>query len=185
MAISRKRKEELVAEYVELLRNSQGVILTEYRGLGMPALDNVRGRVRGKTEDGGQYEGEYHVAKNTLIEVALQQAGWTVPEDLLSGPTAIAFAFKDVRSLAKNLLDYTREEEKFSIKGGILQAAALNADQVKRLSELPPREVLLAQIVGAIQGPLSQLVGLLTAPMRELAYILQAHSEQGQNEANA
>lgn len=182
MAITKKRKGELVADYVDLLRRSQGLVMTEYRGLPMPALDAVRSRVRGTQSD---YQGEYHVTKNTLLEVALQEVGWTVPTDLLTGPTAVAFSFVDIPVLAKALLDYAKDNEKFVIKGGLLPATVLNPAQIKRLSELPPRDVLLAQIVGAIQGPMSQIVGLLTAPMRDLAYILQAHSEQHQSEAQS
>lgn len=174
MAITKERKEELVAQYTDLIRRSQALILTEYRGLTMPNLNQLRDRLR-------QVGGEYHIAKNTLLQIALERAGYPVAADLFAGPTAVGFSFEDPAATAKALLDLRRDLDRLVVKGGLMKDAVLSADQVQALAELPPRDIVLAQVLGSIQGPLAALVGILNAPLRELVYILQQRGAQEQS----
>ena len=178
MAITKARKHELVEEYAGLIGRSQALILTEYRGMTMPDLNQVRSRLR--TAGAG-----YHITKNTLFQLALEQAGYPVPEDLFTGPTAVGFSFEDPTALAKALLEVKRDLELLVIKGGLMRGMVLNADQVRALAELPPREIVLAQVLGSVQGPMAALVGLLTAPLRELTYVLQQRGAQAEEAAAA
>jgi large subunit ribosomal protein L10 len=173
LAITKERKEELVAEYAELIERSQALILTEYRGLTMPNLNQLRDKMR-------QAGGEYHVTKNTLLQIALERAGYPAAADLFDGPTAVGFSFEDPGAVAKALLDLRRDLEQLTVKGALMRDSVLSADQVQALAELPPREVVLAQLLGTIQGPLASLVGILNAPLRELVYVLQQRGAQEQ-----
>lgn len=173
MAITKERKQELVAQYTDLLRRSQVLIVTEYRNLKTSDLNQLRERMR-------QVGGEYHITKNTLFQIALKQAGYPVPADLLAGPTAVGFSFGDPTAAAKALLGLKRDLEPLVIKGGLMPGSVLTAEQVQALAELPSREVVLAQVLGSLQGPLAMLVGLLNAPLRELVYILQQRGAQAE-----
>jgi len=173
LAITKERKQELVAQYTDLIRRSQALILTEYRSLKTADLNQLRERMR-------QAGGEYHITKNTLFQIALKQAGYPAPDDLFAGPTAVGFSFGDPTATAKALLGLKRELEPLIIKGGLMQGRMLTPEQVQALAELPSREVVLAQVLGSLQGPLAMLVGLLNAPLRELVYILQQRGAQAQ-----
>jgi large subunit ribosomal protein L10 len=173
LAITKARKDELVAEYAELIERSQALILTEYRGLTMPNLNQLRDKIR-------QSGGEYHITKNTLLQIALERAGFPAAADLFDGPTAVGFSFEDPAATAKALLDLRRDLEMLVVKGGLMKDGVLSADQVQALAELPPREVVLAQVLGTIQGPLASLVGLLNAPLRDLVYVLQQRGAQAE-----
>ncbi len=170
MAISRERKEQVVEELTELLKASQGIVLTDYRGLNVNDMMNLRRRLH---ESGAVFK----VAKNTLTKLALQRAGLPTPEDMLEGPTAITFLKDDVAGPAKTLLDFAKQTGILSLKGGLLGNSILSAEAVSDLAKLPPRDVLLAQLVAAIQGPMANLANILMAPMRDLVYVLQARAE--------
>jgi large subunit ribosomal protein L10 len=170
LAISKKRKDEFVTHYVDWLNRSQAVFMTEYSGLSMKQIDDLRGKIR---EAGG----EFHIVKNTLGKVAFQQAGLPVSEKLLSGSTACAFAFKDTPELAKIITEYARTSEFVKVKGGYLEKREISADQVKSLAELPPLPVIRAQLLGTIQAPASKLVRTLAEPARGLAAVIKAYAE--------
>jgi len=170
LAISKKRKNEFVAQYVEWLNRSQSVFVTEYSGLTMKNIDDLRAKVR---EAGG----EFHIIKNTLGKVAFQQAGLPASENLLAGSTAIAFAFQDTPAMAKVIADFARTSEFVKVKGGYLEKALIDADQVKALAELPPLPVMRAQLLGTLQAPASKLVRTLAEPARALAAVIKAYAE--------
>ena len=170
MAISKKQKNEFVAQYVEWLNHSQAVFVTEYSGLTMKNIDDLRAKVR---EAGG----EFHIVKNTLGKVAFEQAGLRVSEKLLTGSTAIAFAFQDTPAMAKVISEYARTSEFVKIKGGYLEKRAIGPDQVKALAELPPLPVMRAQLLGTLQAPASKLVRTLAEPARALAAVIKAYAE--------
>ena len=176
MAISRAQKEQMVADYVEKMSNSQALILTDYRGLAVADLGDLRRRLR-------EVDGVFQVVKNTLFARALEEAGLPIPSEQMEGPLAVGYCLGDAPPVAKALMDYAKEMELLKVKGAILGTNLLDLDGVKGLADLPPREVLLAQLVGAVQGPMASLVSTLQAPMRELVQVLQARSEQGQEEA--
>ncbi len=167
MAITKERKEKLISQYTELMKRSEGMIITEYSGMNMKQIDELRGKVR---EAGG----EFHIAKNTLSKKAFSSAGIPVPSDLFEGSTAIVFAFKDAAGMSKIMVDVGRTMEMVKIKGGFLGDRAITADQVKELSNLPPLPVVRSQLMGTILAPANQLVRTLAEPGRSLAAVLKA-----------
>jgi large subunit ribosomal protein L10 len=176
LAITRDKKHQMVAEYSDRLSASQALILADYRGLTVAEITDLRGRLR-------EVNGAFQVVKNTLFKLALEQANAPVPEDLLAGPVAVGYCLGEVPPVAKALVDFAREFEALSLTGAIVGTQVLDAAGVQALADLPPREVLLAQVVGAVQAPLSSVVGVVTAPLRELVQVLQARSEQAQQAA--
>jgi large subunit ribosomal protein L10 len=176
LAISKERKREIVADYAEKMSSSQAMILADYRGLSVADLSELRVGLR-------EVEGVFQVVKNTLFDRALQDAGIPVPWGHLEGPIAVGYCFDEVPPVAKALTEFAKEQASLKIHGAILGQEFLDAEGVKSLADLPAREVLLAQLVGAVQGPMSNLVTTITAPMRELVHVLQARSEQNQEAA--
>jgi large subunit ribosomal protein L10 len=171
LAITKRRKDELVAQYLEWVRSSQAVILTEYVGLTMKQIDDLRAKVR----DAG---GEFHIIKNTLGRVAFESAGLPVPEKLLEGSTAVAFAFQDAAAMAKMMTDFARTNELVKIKGGYLEKRAINTLEVKNLADLPPLPVMRARLLGVLQAPASQLARTLAEPARQVAAVLKAYADR-------
>lgn len=171
MAISEKRKEELVVEYQEWAGKSRAIILSEYTGMSMKNIDNLRGKVR---EAGG----EFHILKNTLARLAFEQAGMTVPSGYLEGSTAASFAFSDAPAIAKVVTEFSRSVEFLKVKGGYLDSQPMDARQVTALAELPPLPVLRAQLLGTLLAPASQLVRTLAEPARSLAAVVQAYADR-------
>ena len=171
MAITRERKQELIDKYAEMLSQSQGVILTDYRGLTVSQIETVRNKLR-------EVNSPYHVVKNTLLELALKQSGLPTPEEILSGPVAASFCYTDLPAVAKTLVDFTKELDTFKIKGGLMGKEIVNSEDIKSLASLPSRQVLLAQVVGGFQAPISGLATALSGILRSLVYVLQARKEQ-------
>ncbi len=173
MAITKQRKEEVLATYRDWLKRSQAVILVEYTGAKMKDMDNIRAKVR---EAGG----EFHVVKNTLVRRAFTDNGMTLPEDFLTKSTAISFAFTDPAATAKALSDATKSMEFVKVKGGFLAGQMLNSVQMKALANLPPLPVVRAQLLGVLQAPAGKLVRTIAEPARSLASVFRAYSEKAQ-----
>ena len=171
MAISKQHKDELVAFYTEQLHRSQALIMTEYSGLNMKQMDELRGKIR---EAGG----EFHIVKNTLGQVAFDAAGLPQPDKLMKGSTAIAFAFQDGPAMAKIISDYARTSDFVKVKGGYLGKNLMSAEEVKALAELPPLPVMRAQLLGVLSAPASKLVRTLAEPARQVAAALKAYAEK-------
>ena len=168
----RQEKERAVDELADKLGRSQMVVLTDYRGLSVAEMSNLRGRLR-------QAGAEYQVAKNTLTRFAAERAGRTAILPELEGPTAIAFGYDDPTVAAKAVNDVARgSRNALGIKGGVLGTQALSPAQIESLANLPPREVLLGRVLGGIQGPSYRLVGVLTASLRNLASVLDQRAKQ-------
>jgi large subunit ribosomal protein L10 len=176
LAISREKKLQMVADYVDKVSRSKAVILADYRGLTVANMTELRGRLR-------EVDGLFQVVKNTLFARALQEAGLPVPTETMQGPVAAGFCLGDSPPIAKVLMDFAKETQILQIHGAIMGDRFLDAKAVAAMADLPPREILLAQLLGAVQGPMSSLVGTITAPLRELVQVLQARSEQGQEAA--
>jgi large subunit ribosomal protein L10 len=166
-----KKKREVVDELTEKLGRSHMAVVTDYRGLTVSDMAQLRRQLR---EAGVDYE----VAKNTLLRLAAERAGYPDMGALLAGPTAVAFARGDVAKAAKALKDYARTSKIFSIKGGVLGHQILNADDVNTVADLPSKEVLVAKLLGTVQAPIVNLVSVLGGPVRSLAYVLQARAKQ-------
>lgn len=171
MAISKQRKEEMLSQYAEWFSKSQVVILVEYTSAKMKDMDAIRAKVR---ESGG----EFHVLKNTLARRAFAEAGIDVPDSLFENSTAATFAFTDVAATAKALTEATKNLEFVKVKGGVMERAILNKNQVKALAELPPLPVVRAQLLGVLQAPASKLVRTVAEPARQIASVLKAYVDQ-------
>jgi large subunit ribosomal protein L10 len=171
LAISKERKDDLVSQYVEWLNNSQALIVTEYHGLTMKQIDDLRSKVR---EAGG----EFHIVKNTLGKLALESAGLQSSDTYMVGSTAIAFAFRDAPAMAKVFSDFARTSEFVKIKGGYLEKQAISPAEVQALADLPPLPVLRAQLLGTIMAPASRLARTLAEPGRQIASVLKAYADR-------
>jgi large subunit ribosomal protein L10 len=155
-----------VAELREKFTNSSGAVLTEYRGLSVKALKQLRVSLGS--------EASYAVSKNTLTMIAAREAGLDELTPHLVGPTAIAFIAGDPVLVAKGLRDFARANPQLVIKGGVLDGAFLTSDEVKKLADLESREVLLAKVAGAMQGILQQAISLISAPLAQAARLFAA-----------
>jgi len=178
LAISKQQKDELVSQYTEWINRSKALILTEYTGLSMKQIDQLRA----KTREAG---GEFHIVKNTLGKVAFESTGMPLQEKFLEGSTAIAFAFKDAPGLAKTLTEFARTSDFLKIKGGYLEKRAISPDQVKALADLPPLPVMRAQLLGLLLAPASKLARTLAEPARQVAAALKAYADKDISTANA
>lgn len=171
--MARADRNAAVAEIVESFNDAAGAVLTEYRGLTVKELQDLR-RSLGENAN-------YAVVKNTLAKIAANQVGISGFDDLLTGPTAIAFISGDVVEAAKGLRDFAKANPALVIKGGVLDGNILDAKEVAKLADLESREVLLGKLAGAMLASLSQAVYLLNAPLAQaarLAGALQAKAEQ-------
>ena len=166
----RPEKVAVVDEVRERLSSAPAALLTEYRGLKVGELAQLRRNLR---EAGGDYK----IYKNTLVRFAARDLGLEL-EELLTGPTAIAFAREDAVGVARALRDFGRTNPNLVVKGGVLGTRSLTADQARALADVPPREVLLARFAGGLAAPLQQLAGLLQALPRNFAYGLSALIDQ-------
>ena len=171
--MARPDKTADVAELVDSFQESAGAVLTEYRGLTVKQLQDLR-RSLGENAN-------YAVVKNTLTKIAATEAGVEGFDDLLVGPTAIAFINGDVVEAAKGLRDFAKAHPALVIKGGYLEGKSLDAKEIAKLADLESREVLLAKLAGGMLASLSQAVYLLNAPLAQAARVagaLQAKAEQ-------
>jgi large subunit ribosomal protein L10 len=164
--MARPDKVAAVAELTEAFRESDAAVLTEYRGLTVTQLGELR-RTLGATVS-------YAVVKNTLTKIAARDAGVDAFDDLLRGPSAIAFVTGDPVEAAKGLRDFSRANPLLVIKGGVLDGRAISADEIRRLADVEPREVLLAKLAGAMKASLSGAVALFAAPLSQAARALEA-----------
>jgi len=161
----------VVDEVKGKLSASSAALLTEYRGMKVGELAELRRTLR-------KSGGEFKVYKSTLVRFAVRDLGIDIDEATLTGPTAIAFVDGDAAGVAKALRDYSRTNAHLVLKGGVLGSKALSADETRALADLPSREVLLAQLAGALQAPLVKMAGLLQALPRNMAYGLKALIDQ-------
>ncbi|MEN3271268.1 MAG: large subunit ribosomal protein, partial [Actinomycetota bacterium] len=167
----RPDKVAVVDEVKGKLSSSSAALLTEYRGMKVGELAELRRNLR-------KSGGEFKIYKNTLVRFAVRDLGIDIDEATLTGPTAIAFVEGDAAGVAKALRDYSRTNANLVLKGGVLGTKALSADETRALADLPSREVLLAQLAGALQAPLVKMAGLLQALPRNMAYGLKALIDQ-------
>lgn len=172
MGEPRPDKVAVVDEVRDRLSSSSAALLTEYRGLKVSDLAALRRAV-------GEAGGEYKIYKNTLARRAAADLGLTGLDPMMVGPTAIAFVAGDAVAVAKSLRDFARGNPHLTIKGGLLGSKVLTAADTTALADVAPRDVLLAQLAGALAAPLQQMAGLLQALPRNFAYGLSALIEKG------
>ena len=164
--MAKPTKASTVAEIAEQFRGSSAAVLTEYRGLSVAQMKNLR-RALGSGVN-------YAVVKNTLTKIAARDAGVTGIDALLEGPSAIAFVSGDPVDAARGIRDFAKENPALVIKGGIMDGAVLSAADITKLANLEPREVLLAKLAGAMKAKQSQAAALFAAPLSKTARTLAA-----------
>jgi large subunit ribosomal protein L10 len=172
MAVTQE-KLQTVAEIKEKLSTTKGAVLTNYRGLTV-AQDT---KLRRKLREAGV---EYRVFKNTMTRIAAKEAGIEGLDTYLEGPTAIAMSYTDPVAPAKVISDFVKEHklQALEVKAGLVEGKVIDADSVKALSSLPPREVLIAKALGSMQAPIVGFVNVLSGSLRNLVYALEAVRKQ-------
>ena len=167
-------KSQVIEQAKEWYGKSKGVVFADYRGLKVKEMQALRANLRAKG-------GEIHVIKNTLFRLAAGEDANALPDDLHNGPTAIAFVYENESDCAKALFDFTKTHKNLAVKGGFFGGKAMTAKEVETLSKLPPREVLLAQVIGTIAAPLTNLVGVIEAlyadPIRTIGAVADKMNE--------
>lgn len=159
----------VVAELKEKLAATKGAVLTNYRGLNVSQDTKLRRKLR----EAGV---EYRVVKNTMTRIAAAELGLQELDTYLEGPTAIAISYSDPVAPAKVISDFIKENklQKFEVKAGLVEGRVIDSEGVKALASLPPREVLIAKVLGSMQAPISGLVTVLQGTIRNLVYALDA-----------
>jgi large subunit ribosomal protein L10 len=171
--VKKEDKERVVADLTERLKNTETLLVADYRGLTMPQIDELRTKL---LEHGARFA----VVKNTLTRRAAEASGSDALLALLEGPTAIAFLDSggDPVAVAKALVDAARDTRVLELRGGMLEGRPVEASEIESLAKLPPADVLRGQVLGAITAPLTAIVGLFTAPLQDLYGLIDARIEQ-------
>ncbi|MCX8031033.1 MAG: 50S ribosomal protein L10 [Thermodesulfovibrionales bacterium] len=165
--MTKQKKSKQIDQLVEKFSKSKGVLLTEYKGLTVAELAELRRQMK-------EIGGEYKVVKNTLISIAAKDTPYEKANSFFTGPTGIAFGYNDVVDLTKKVLDFSNKYEKFKIKSGIIDGQLCTIEDIKAISTLPSRQTLLAILCGAFQAPISKLAILLSSTINQFAYALEA-----------
>jgi large subunit ribosomal protein L10 len=171
LAITREKKTELLEEYTKQVKGASALVFTNYRGLNVGKMRALRAKL---SESGITYM----VTKNTLLGLALKSNDLPAPDELLSGPNAVAFVGEDVGSGVTALLNWIKAEKVLEISGALLGQSVLNAQNAEALAELPSKAQVLAMVLGAINGPGGALARILAAPGAGLARVINAHVEK-------
>jgi len=168
----KEQKVEQVELLAEKLKKAKVAVLTDYRGLTVSQMQELRGKLRSG-------DVEYRVIKNTIARRAAEAAGHPHLQSELKGPIAIAFGYDDLGVPARLINEFVRATRlKLEVVGGLVEGRVFNRDQIKQLADLPSREVLIAQLMGTLQSPVAQLVGIMQAPVQQLIGVLNAYKEK-------
>lgn len=165
--LKKEEKGQLIEELKGRFSEAKAVILTDYKGMTVAELSELRRLLRGGGID-------YRVVKNTLARVASQDTPLSVAKDAFKGPVAVAIGYSDPVATAKKVLEYSKKNEKLKLSGGVIEGKLFTAQEVKTIADLPPREVLLSMVAGAFQAPAGKLAAALSATVSSLAYALGA-----------
>jgi large subunit ribosomal protein L10 len=171
-------KAQTIDELTEQLANAKLVVLTDYRGLRVADLQDLRGNLR-------KSGGDFRVAKNTLTRIAAENAGISGLETYLEGPLALGIANDDIVGFTKSLSDFARTTRILTIRAGVLDNNVISAEQVEAIATLPSKEQLQSKLLGLLQSPMVRTLGVLTGPSRSVAYVLNARANQLGGEAMA
>lgn len=169
--MDRKQKEAFVGELQSRLKAAQGTFLVEYQGLNVEAINDLRRRLR-------SHGVEFQVVKNRLLKLASRNTDTGMLEESMRGSTAVAMAYEDVVAPAKTLVEFAKEHKNLQIKSGQISGKVIAAEAIKRLAELPGREVLLAQVLAAMQAVPASLARVLNGAITQLLYALKAIEQQ-------
>lgn len=176
MAITRGKKETQLAAYAENIDNSSALFVTTYKGLSVNDMNALRQKIR-------EANGSYTVIKNTLAKRALQDAEMAGLDDLLEGQIGTTFCFGDPPPVAKALVDFADDNDALQIKGGLLDGTILDAKGIEALADLPPMEVIRAQLLGILSAPASQLTGVVASSVRQVVNVVNAYADSGEGES--
>jgi large subunit ribosomal protein L10 len=166
-----EEKKQIVEEIKEKLENAQSVVLVDYRGLKVDEVTELR---RKYTEAGVDYK----VYKNTMMRFAFKDAGLEEFNQFLTGPNAVAFGFDDPVQAAKITDEFAKDHDKLEIKAGIVDGKIIGIDEIKSLANLPSKEVLIAQTLAGLNGPIAGFANVLQGTIRNLVYALNAVKEK-------
>ncbi len=176
MALTREIKEIILAKYVKDMENSSAIFLTKYQGLTANEMTDLRRKLR-------EADGNFTVVKNTLAKKALAEVGLTSLDELLEGPVGIGFSYGDPPPVAKALVEFAKVTDAMKLKGGLLDNVFLDEAAVKNLANLPPLEVIRAQLLGVISAPATQLAGVVASGVRQVVNVVKAYADTAEEEA--
>lgn len=169
--MERAEKAQVIADLHKQVEKFKAVVLTNYRGLKVGQMSQLRNRLR-------EEKISFNVVKNTLMKLASEGTDLEKLKDYFEGPTAVAIAYGDPVPLAKILLDFQKTLPMLQIKAGLVEGKAIPPEEVKALASMPPREVMLAQVLQGIQMPGAQLAGVLNSVLQQVANVIQARADQ-------
>ncbi|MBK9093207.1 MAG: 50S ribosomal protein L10 [Anaerolineae bacterium] len=176
LPLTRKEKQKFIDQYAERLQKSRAIVVLRNKGLTVAEITALRKKLR-------DADATFQVTKNTLFKIALKDSQFPVPDEMFAGMVSVCYFAGPIATSTKHLLAVIKEQKKLELIGALLPDDIFGADEVKRLVDLPTREQLLAQLLGAVQGPATNLVGVLQAPLREIITVLYARSEQAEENA--
>jgi large subunit ribosomal protein L10 len=176
LAISRQKKEELVAQYKELIANSSALVFTNYQGITVSQIRSLRSRLK-------ESNSTYTVVKNTLLALALQESDRVTPDALLKGANAVVFCGEDIAKSVTALKGWIKEAKAVEITGALLESSVLDGKSAEMLSDLPTKDQTRAMLLGVLSAPARQLVQIVNAPGSSLARVMNAHVEKQQEAA--
>ncbi len=169
--LTRAQKVEIVKNLKEKFLSCEGVFVTTFKGFTVAESNEIRKMIREKG-------GEFKVVKNTLIRLASQETPAQLVNDYIEGPTALVIAYQDPVEIAKVLNKFIKNHSSLKLKGFVIQGKGFNAEAIEELVKLPSKEILLAQVLGTLQAPITNFVGLLSAILRNFLYVLKAIEEK-------
>jgi large subunit ribosomal protein L10 len=169
--LTRIKKEEMVKNLKEKFLNSEGIFVTSFKGFTVAESNEIRKLIREKG-------GEFRVVKNTLIRIASQETPVQPVNEYIEGPTALVIAYKDPIEIAKVLNKFVKDHPSLKIRGFVIQGKGFEASAIEEIVKLPPKEVLLAQVLGTLQAPIANFIGVLSAIIRNFLYVLKAVEEK-------
>jgi large subunit ribosomal protein L10 len=178
LAITKERKKELVEEYRRLIEGSRGHVLTSYSGVTVTDLEELRRKLR-------EVGGEFHIVKNSLMKLVLDEAGLAVPEGAFEGTTAVGFATDDIPAVAKAIVDLAKAGDLLKVKGAIVDGQVFSRAQVERLANLPPLPVVQAQLMGVLQAPGRRVASVVAGSVRQILNVVKAYADSGATAAEA
>jgi large subunit ribosomal protein L10 len=178
LAISKERKDELVTQYKGFIEQSGAIFLTGYGGMTVKDIQALRLKLR-------EADGKFYITKNTLLKLALEESDLPAPSDLLIGQVASGFAMGEAPTLAKALVNFAKQEDNLTIKGGIVDQKVLSEKQVEALAELPSLDQVRAQIIGLVDGPARGIVSTLNGGVRQVVNVVDAFAKSEEAEPEA
>lgn len=178
MAISRAKKEELLAQYKKLIETSEAVFLAEYTGMNVKNMEALRAKI-------DEVNGAFHVTKNKILMLALEEMDMPIPGNALTGQMAAGFAIEEIPSMAKTLVDFAKDDDKLHLVAGVMGGEVLTVDQVKALADLPTLPEVRAQIIGLISGPARNVASVLSSGVRQVVNVVHAYATSEENETES